>query len=307
MRSGTTFTGEVFRSYPDSLYLFEPMQYLSGNVGYNNITYMNGTQRFYDRTSLHDLHASAIRNLLLCRFHEVPADVFKTSHFLYHNNLKSFYNCVLGVRGNDTLLGMKCIPMLKQKCERATSFAIKLITVRMEAIAQVMKLLPEVYVIHLVRDPRPALFSQMKVGQVAASNLANESESHCSNLLSDVGVTKQESCFRQNFHRQRYEDLVRDPLGQFEGLFEFVNLNFHPDVKGRIKQIAMRKGVVRKCLYCSNKGDAMAASLAWRKLAHFSHVTEIQKHCDKVMNELGYISANSSADLKNMNFPLTKF
>lgn len=46
MRSGTTFTGEVFRSYPDSLYLFEPMQYLSGNVGYNNITYMNGTQRY---------------------------------------------------------------------------------------------------------------------------------------------------------------------------------------------------------------------------------------------------------------------
>lgn len=263
--------------------------------------------RFYDRTSLHDLHALAIRNLLLCRFHDVPAGVFKSSHFLYHNHLKNFYNCVLGVRGNDTLLGKKCIPMLKQKCERATSFAIKLITVRMEAIAQVMKLLPEMYVIHLVRDPRPALFSQMKVGQVAESNLANASELHCSDLLSDLAVTKQESCFRQNFHRQRYEDLVRDPLAQFEGLFEFVNLKFHPNVQGRIKQIAMRKGVVRKCLYCSDKGDALAASLVWRKTAHFSHVTEIQKHCDKVMNELGYISANSSADLKNMNFSLTTF
>ena len=45
MRSGTTFTGEVFRSYPESFYLFEPMQFLTNNIGINNITFVNGTTR----------------------------------------------------------------------------------------------------------------------------------------------------------------------------------------------------------------------------------------------------------------------
>lgn len=261
--------------------------------------------RFYDRSQLHELHAVTIINLLLCRFESVPVGVFKTSHFLYHNHLKQFYNCVRGLRDDDASMGEKCIPSLRQKCEKGSSRVIKLITVRMEAISHVMKLLPEVYVIHLVRDPRGALLSQINVGQVDKSKISNESESHCSNLKKDVAVTKRDICFRRNFYRQRYEDLAREPLQQFSGLFEFVNLKFHQFVQNKIRSIAMAKGVVRRCLYCSDKGDAQAASQRWRSAAHFSTVTEIQKQCAGVMAELGYIQVNSTTHLKDTNVSLT--
>lgn len=69
--------------------------------------------RFYDRISLYDLYVLVIRNLLFCRFYDVFVGVFKSSYFFYYNYLKNFYNCVLGVCGNDILLGKKCIFMFK--------------------------------------------------------------------------------------------------------------------------------------------------------------------------------------------------
>ncbi|XP_061193406.1 carbohydrate sulfotransferase 1-like [Saccostrea echinata] len=305
MRSGSTFTGDVFRSHPSSFFLFEPMQYLTQSVGKNEIVYVNGTTRSYNESQLHDIHAEMIINLLLCRFQDVPFHVFKSSHFLYHNHLKQHYSCAQRIKDSVTGMRQQCIPDLIKKCKGANSFTMKLITVRMKAISRVMKLLPEVHVIQLVRDPRPVLLSQINVGQIDKANIQNESNSHCKILQNDISETE-EGIFRSNFHRQRYEDLARDPLGQFQGLFEFCGLEFSQAVQNRVRRIAMKTGKVKKCQYCSDKGNAMAASIQWRVSSNYSLVQAIQEQCLNIIDKMGYVSVNSTKNLKDTKVSLTK-
>ncbi|XP_062577894.1 carbohydrate sulfotransferase 4-like [Saccostrea cucullata] len=306
MRSGSSFTGDVFRSHPNSLYLFEPMQYLSQSVGNNEIPYVNGTTRSYDKSQLHEVHAEMIINLLLCRFEDVPFQVFKTSHFLYHNHLGQHYSCSQRIKDSVTGMRQQCIPDLIKKCKGANSFTIKFITVRMQAISIIMKLLPEVHVIHLVRDPRPVLLSQIHVGQIDKTKIENESSSHCKILQNDLAETK-ENIYQNNFHRQKYEDLAHDPLGQFQGLFNLSGLEFSHAVQNRVKSIAMKKGMMSKCLYCSEKGGAMATSLQWRVSSNYSIVHAIQEQCVNVIDKLGYVLVNSTNDLRNTKISLMKW
>ncbi|XP_061193407.1 carbohydrate sulfotransferase 4-like [Saccostrea echinata] len=306
MRSGSTFTGDVFRSLPNSLYLFEPMQYLTQSVGKNEIVYVNGTTRSYNESQLHEIHAEMIINLLLCRFQDVPFHVFKSSHFLYHNHLNQHYSCAQRIKDSVIAMRQQCIPDLIKKCKGANSFTIKLITVRMKAISKVMKLLPEVHVIHLVRDPRPVLLSQINVGQIDKTKIQNESRSHCTILQNDLAETE-EDIYRNNFHRQRYEDLAHDPLGQFQSLFELSGLEFSQAVQNRVRSIAMKKGMVNKCQYCSEKGDAMATSLQWRVSSNYSIVHAIQEQCLNIIDKLGYFTVNSTKELKDTKISLTKW
>ncbi|XP_062593286.1 carbohydrate sulfotransferase 4-like, partial [Saccostrea cucullata] len=287
MRSGSSFTGDVFRAHPNSFYLFEPMQYLTQSVGKNEIVFVNGTVRSYNESQLHDIHAEMIVNLLLCRFEDVPFQVFKTSHFLYHNHLKHHYRCAQRIKDSVSALRKQCIPNLIRTCKKANSFTMKLITVRMIAISRVMQLLPEVHVIQLVRDPRAVLLSQINVGQIDKTKIENESRSHCDILKNDIKETESDIYRNFNFHRQRYEDLAHEPFGQFQGLFEFSGLEFNNAVQSRIQKIAMRTGKVKKCQYCSDKGDAMEASVRWRTSAKYSIVHAIQEQCLTIIDRLG--------------------
>ncbi|XP_062603377.1 carbohydrate sulfotransferase 1-like [Saccostrea cucullata] len=243
---------------------------------------------------------------LLCRFEDVPFQVFKTNHFLYHNRLKQHYSCAQRIKDSVTAMRKQCIPNLTRRCKKANSFTMKLITVRMKAISRVMQLLPEVHVIHLVRDPRHVLLSQIHVGQIDRTKIENESSSHCEILKNDIKETESD-IYRNNFHRQRYEDLAHDPIGQFQGLFEFSGLEFSDAVLSRIRKIAMRTGKVKKCQYCSDKGDAMVASVQWRISSNYSIVHAIQEQCLNIIDKLGYIPVNSEKDLYDKKISLTKW
>ena len=122
----------------------------------------------------------------------------------------------------------ECIPNFKGICDNSQIRATKTVRVTMETVGELLKDIPHLKVIHLIRDPRPVTLSRSKAytfqGKNSGSNLTSEASLYCSRVLRDVQLRKHmEKSHPTTFTQVIYEDFVNNPFDEAQRLYNFLD------------------------------------------------------------------------------------
>ncbi|XP_046561533.1 carbohydrate sulfotransferase 2-like [Haliotis rubra] len=233
------------------------------------------------------------------RCHPTKIDVATLSQFHLgsSNDTKPYQMCLKTNPGVLKILG--CLPILQKQCMESDLSVIKTIRFPMGAVETMMKSNPSLKVIHLIRDPRPTIKSQISLGRDKWSNLHSYSKEHCLRVHSDLQAT--ERLLKSHPNRTKlllYEDLVVHPVQNVKDLFSFVGLTFTSETE-RFLQSRTNSSEDKHCTTCKSNSTIM--TLQWRKELDFNRARIIDGNCKEVYQLLGYLPVNTGSELVDMS------
>jgi hypothetical protein len=102
-----------------------------------------------------------INDILTCKLHDV-LDMFCKIEFPRQNGpkWKPFHKCTKSKKRNGLT---QCLPPLTQVCRRSRIITAKVIRLSMELVEPLLEQLPNLVLVHLVRDPRGIIMSRLRV------------------------------------------------------------------------------------------------------------------------------------------------
>ena len=120
-----------------------------------------------------------------------------------------------------------CIPNLENVCDRADIRAVKTVRLTMAPAAVMMDQLPNLHVIHLIRDPRAVVASRLTNptyrSHYARTNLTREAKIYCDTIEQDLKIRQR---IQKKYPRRIYElineKFMGDKLGETAKVFQFM-------------------------------------------------------------------------------------
>jgi len=312
-RTGSSFLGAAFNQHPDVFYLFEPlhgivnsplqhlkdpkpMQFLAGMLRceFSQLTYVKQIERFRRFSSI------ALSSPPLCAKKTFFGTPRKKCDLLSTRNMeavcKSNYNVTV----------------------------MKILTPRIPN-GTVNSLFPlcnstNCTIIYLVRDPRPVVFSHMKVGMQTWQNFkilgANDTAPRpsikmysarvCEQIEANVKIFKNlTGWMKSRYHMLRYEDLAGNPTETLRRVYKMAGLAMVNSTLEWIKLHTTGRGDSSKNNY-STKRNSKAIVDNWRLDIDPCVVNIIEHTCRSVLELLGYKPLNGSEQMQyNLNVSLT--
>lgn len=324
-RSGSSFLGQVFSQHPSVFYLMEPGWHVWSQLPKVNIRML--------RLPVRDIFWSIFQ----CDFSGLEAflpennnvsDLFMWSH---SRALCSPPVCSLTPRGE-----MSDQPECLKKCDAKGLHGVKnacdayshvvLKSVRFFELESLYPLLRDpnlnLRIVHLVRDPRAVVRSReqsanafvtddaiilenrrMPAAEVLYQVMQEICRSHV--RISERAVLKAPPFLKGRYKRVRFEDLVRDPLGEISAIYKFVGLEMTQQLGQWVYQVTHGKGTgTKKEAFSITSRDASDVSQAWRSTLVHHKVKRIQEVCRGAMTLLGYRTVGSEKEQKKLEVDL---
>lgn len=324
-RSGSSFLGQVFSQHPSVFYLMEP--------GWHVWTELPKVKMQMLRITVRDI----FRSIFQCDFSGMEAflpensnvsDVFMWSH---SRALCSPPACSLTPRGQmsdqpecQEKCGAKGLRYAKNTCNTYSHVVLK--SVRFFELESLYPLLKDpnlnLRIVHLVRDPRGVARSR----EQSANALATDDEVILENRhipaadvlyqvmqeicrshvrISERALLKAPPFLKGRYKMVRFEDLVRDPLGEIDAIYKFVDLEMTKELGLWIYQVTHGKGTgTKKDAFTITSRDAADVSQAWRSALPYHKVKRVQDVCRGAMTMLGYRTVGSEKEQKKLDIDL---
>ncbi|XP_033746107.1 uncharacterized protein LOC117331483 [Pecten maximus] len=314
MRSGSTLIGDILQRHDNSAYAFEPLRYIEEDIMNNNtVTFLNGTRRLYARNESTLLFADMLYRWFTCDVQKINIRDLQSNMLLYSYSYPFHYYCVR--RGIDRFKNSAwtqvrihiikmCIEHLTRPCRSKKVMIIKTIRLEMASVKLLLKWLPGLKVVHLLRDPRGKLSSELKLDENRWSSIDSIASLHCNRMFSDVV-----QAYRLNKHYPntirilRYERFSNDPIDKTRKMFRFLNLNFTTKILEYVKSTTLNESVRENCYYCIKRTNAGLASTKWRVDLPHPHVQRIDRQCMKLYRIVGFVAMKDSNSLRNLSIP----
>lgn len=249
--------------------------------------YRNLTKNDYET-----LFPEMIYHWLTCNFDYL--DLYGlTSHFIqqYTPEHRHYMECIrkpCNKDESDLEVVKRCILRLHTKCKKARTRTIKTIRLTITMAGKLLKWLPRLKIIHLVRDPRGILNSRFEQNLNKGNQLSINAQELCDRLSTDISTFRDlEFCHRSRMLRVVYEELCQYPRAVIEHSFTFLNSNVTTEVLDYAKRIMT--GPVRSCSYCVGRGNALKNAYRWLSVIDGDSLHTIDRHCSTVYSKLGYI------------------
>ncbi|XP_013421993.1 carbohydrate sulfotransferase 1 [Lingula anatina] len=328
-RSGSSFTGELFNKNDHAFYLFEPIWgFYKSMEKYGSLTYPNGTTKPAPKHGIEfDETTQIVDDLLNCRMFNIPLDVTAPYDIVFqifrtdkgkeivvpkdnhdfqaglgrHQRLNDFkyFDCLKSKRG---LGKASCLPLMQEACRTASLKTLKLLRIRMNQVETLMQKNPRLKVIHLVRDPRAALISRRKVGEMIG-NLEMEANMRCMEILRDYSTRQRlEHVFPNRIMQVRYEDLAEFPTETATAIYEFLGLPFPKSVEKWLFNATQSAGNVTKGIgdYGTVRKNSTATAHAWIQKISPADAFQIDQVCSVIYPLLGYRPYKELQPLRNL-------
>lgn len=160
----------------------------------------------------------------------------------------------------------------------------------MNVAKKLMKVLPDLKIIHLVRDPRPMLWSWKRMkqceddygGSLACTNRL------CSRLENDIQeVMSSDENIKSRIKTVFYEDFARNPLDTAKDLYDFIGYDFTDDVRDFVYNLTMA-GLGDNMPFNTQRANSSAHINDWKTYIEKDFLEIIQTRCDKVLKYLNY-------------------
>ncbi|XP_063051483.1 carbohydrate sulfotransferase 1-like [Engraulis encrasicolus] len=340
-RSGSSFFGELFNQHPDVFYLYEPEYHVFKAL---NMTPTSNDRRMALGASRDLLRALFLCDLHRLEDYIVPqardhvtdhlkrrgasralcspplCDSFFGPHHL--RNISESYSEEVACRET---CGPLNLTLASQVCRWRGTVVIK--TIRVPGVGDLQDLLEDprlnLKVVQLVRDPRGVLASRMlsfprsypqlrlwkmKRRRPEGLDLTQEVQV-CENFLRSVTIAlrRRPAWLRGRYTLVRYEDLARNTPQVTRVVFEHLGLSVEDVILDWIQENT-------KAEYDEASGvdaygtrrDSAATSEQWRRRLSFDMVEYLQTLCAATLDQLGYRTVHSSAELSNVSLSLVQ-
>ncbi|KAH3835151.1 carbohydrate sulfotransferase 1-like [Dreissena polymorpha] len=329
MRTGSTLLGEILHQIPGSFYLFEPLRTLENtradaieaNRTSFTLEYLFKKPQQFKISSYDGVIHSVMKSLLTCSLDELPSDILTDRHHsVFIDSLNYFEDCsskhiadlksmhtilnqtqttnstntITKLRLNDNL--RKCLLPYTASCRNSSAVVMKFIRLRMRHAIRLLSDFPKLKIVHLVRDPRGIIDSQMRTGFLKSGTAIAE---ECHAIASDLVFTKYLMENKPSAIKLiQYEDFAEEPLKMLKELRQFTGLNFGAD----IEQFIFNKTSAAKDNgeYTTGRKNSTETAYKWRTHLDFQLAVDIEKACAVSNSVLGYLPFHSKESLKNI-------
>ena len=166
-----------------------------------------------------------------------------------------------------------CVEKLQESCLASKYRVIKTVRTSMYLVRHIMIAVPQLKVIHLVRNPHDTLLSQKAVmgcGNATLNELANCTSYHCSRLSQDILAKEEVPALQNRVQTVFFEKLALNPMKVSEEMYRFAGMNLTDSVRGSIYNLMAEKST-DKCMVCQQPwhqiGDVLtgkALTEKWR-------------------------------------------
>ncbi|XP_034305455.2 uncharacterized protein [Magallana gigas] len=316
LRSGSTITSRLLKTN-DTFFFFEPFQGLfRGRMRRTNqhVCYPDGyCRKPYGVWESSNGTVLLINNLLSCNFMDVPVGAIEAFRKFPASSYQQEFKSCFPVNKTDwnkrlyTLseypeqYNKTCIERLQQLCLQSPHRLIKTIRMPGSFAELFLSYIPNLRIIHLVRDPRGILNSR---AQAHFINYEDKGISFvfnhlCSRIWLDVQAIKrlQQDNPTRVYH-VTYECLALYPEDTARMLYKDLSLDFTPELHDWL-QMAFRNKAEQEFNHYKY-GQSSSISQNWRSYIPVNANEKINQRCVKVLLELGLKKFSSTADLRDL-------
>ncbi|ELT92250.1 hypothetical protein CAPTEDRAFT_223538 [Capitella teleta] len=180
-----------------------------------------------------------------------------------------------------------CMKKALSKCHEQKIHAVEVLRSNMAALDDVIKRLPDLYVVHYVRDPRAIAQSTVKV-KFNSGDIVHESRLICNKMEQDIkDYERLSSLYPGVFIRVKYEDLVLDPKQFGKTVYQHIGLEDCSASWLKTVQSSLHGSKASGSFGTSRKNGTEAIE-KWREEIKGKKFTEVNRICENVLNTLGY-------------------
>ncbi|XP_015280458.1 PREDICTED: carbohydrate sulfotransferase 5-like, partial [Gekko japonicus] len=322
-RSGSTFAGQLFNQNPDVFYLMEPAKHVWNRMPWGSPELLQGPMR----DLLHSVFLCDMTALLSYIQH--PSKVFHLFMWPMSRALCSPPACeafsrsdIIDTEACKAHCGHTSTEKISEACTTYSHVVVK--TVRFFQLEALYPLLTDpslnLRIIHLVRDPRAVYASRRTISlfpdDLLISNAINATPStpvvmrkvcHSQVQMYLTALYQMPPALSRKYLLTRYEDLVRNPLGQLAEWYRFTGLTSSRRLEAWVYNITHwstrntdRSGFDPLGI----QKNANAVSQAWRKHLDFQEVKEVQSICQLAMEVFGYRQVESEEEQRDLTLGL---
>ncbi|XP_060064693.1 carbohydrate sulfotransferase 5-like [Ylistrum balloti] len=300
-RSGSTLTGDIIQKYENSFYAFEPLRFAAESMQLGQtVIYLNGTKRNYNYTrDAVWVEADLVYRWFTCDFCRINIKDLKSKFIQsYSTNLQAYAYCL---KRNKYGSVSQCVPYLQRTCEKARVRAIK--TVRLfslETISILLKRIPHLKIVYLVRDPRGRLASQAALDPTEWNIVKDQSRTMCTQLHEEIRyLTEIWKLYSEQVKILMYERFAIFPIETSKRLFSFLGLDFDKYLQVFVRSVTSGSVDNAGCYWCTKKTNSQKTAVNWRKSIKYDYVKIIDDQCSDVYHQLGYINIKNEDHLRN--------
>ena len=212
-----------------------------------------------------------------------------------------------------------CLADYSKSCRKSSIIATKVIRMRMRYARYLLKEMPDVKFVHLVRDPRGMFLSQKSLNPKLMSNISSI-RALCSSMLDDVVEMRSlEELYPDSFLQVRYEDMSADPHGIAASIYKHIGVPMTPlftkwitdntgvkyvdisdnktsDNKQHLLRESMQKRAVKRTgTYTTYRENSTATAYSWlSKLSDTEHCAVVNiEQCTSLIKLLNYQLPNN--------------
>ena len=194
-----------------------------------------------------------------------------------------------------------CLKVKKEECQNAQYRVIKTIRVSMSVAQILMELIPNLKIIHLVRDARAITNSRLheRVFKLTKDTSAH-SKGLCNQIYNDISVGQTlKHLYAERITTVSYEHLAERPNEVAKSIFNFLGVQYDKNIDEWLhKSTHAQKD---NGFYGTLRTNSSNVASHWRKELSFDKVEIIQKNCEQVLQSLGYISFKTVKELRSLN------
>ncbi|XP_076315727.1 carbohydrate sulfotransferase 1-like [Tachypleus tridentatus] len=290
-RCGSSFTGLLLKSHPNSFYHFEPL--------YPYRYELKTMREIPDKKLLYDLFK--------CNFSGRKSHLTLVRNHLnqksYHGNKQFMKTCARRRNIKPCFTPF----VMSRFCRNQTLHIIKTIRLSLQDAVKLYENYPDLNlkIIHLVRDPRAVINSRRRGSTKRwcdKNTKCSSVSSYCSEVRYDLNYycSLKRSGDRGIYFVLRYEDLIENPLNITKSLFKFLGFKtLSKSVIKFLKQSILRFSISGRILHMNSS----YFTSHWKQQLSFSDIMSIQENCSDVLTKLNYImyKNKSQMDIRGLN------
>lgn len=249
----------------------------------------------YVGTETNDLYVSILRHLFMCDFNLVN-DASINKFMFMSRSFRPYMECSKQQRNH-----RNCTKVITRICSNASVRAIKVVRLpmAMEVIRELLTLVPDLKIVHLLRDPRGKLSSPF-IAHGGRKKIKTISKSWCQQLENEIdNRTFLDTLYPQQFLQVIYEDMAESIPEVARQVTTFAGLSFNDEILKFL--LAAVTGKEESGSLNVRRGDPVSTAYSWRTRLPFSSVQAIDDECENVHARLNMAKVNSERQLRDLN------
>ena len=196
---------------------------------------------------------------------------------------------------------LTCIRKIEEACQRSKYRIIKTIRINMSLVKPLLAEIPNLKVIHLVRDPRGIIHSRgKKKNKWMTMGTDTHSKALCKEMSQDVvDAFDLQTKYPFQIDTFSYEMIASKPVEMTKYLYKFLNMPYDDSV-----EVWLNKSVRASDdngYFGAQRKNSEDASTQWRKEMSFTEAITVQKNCARVLSLLGYTTFKSEIKMRDTN------